>query len=105
MSFKERIIGYCEDKQKIDCRMCTFREPCNKTSEVKMPRSFTDAEMTVFEGYIKEHRRKLSSQLNDTYKVLSGSSGFVGFLSAKPVSGGQDDIEIVKGGQDGFKTN
>ena len=39
-----------------------------------MPRSFTDAEMTVFESYVKEHRRKLSSQLNDTYKVLSGSS-------------------------------
>ena len=66
-----------------------------------MPRSFTDAEMTVFEKYIKEHRRKLSSQLNDTYKVLSGSSGFVGFLSATPVSGGQGqgDMEIVRGGQ------
>ena len=101
MSFKERIIGYCEDKQKIDCRMCTFREPCNKTSEVKMPRSFTDAEMTVFESYVKEHRRKLSSQLNDTYKVLNGSSGFVGFLSAVQVSGGQGqgDMEIVRGGQ------
>ena len=100
MSFKERIIGYCEGKQKIDCRMCTFREPCYKTSEVKMPRSFTDAEMTVFEAYVKEHRQKLSSQMNSIYKVLSGSSGFVGFLSATPVSGGQDDIEIVKGGQD-----
>lgn len=99
MSFKDRIIEYCEGKQKIDCRMCTFREPCNKTSEVKTPRSFTDAEMTVFEECVKEHRRKLSSQLNDTYKVLSGSSGFVGFLSAAPISGGQDDIEIVKGGQ------
>ena len=66
-----------------------------------MPRSFTDAEMTVFEGYVKEHRRKLSSQLNDTYKVLSGSSGFVGFLSAVKVSGGQGqgDMEIVRGGQ------
>lgn len=100
MSFKDRIIEHCEGKQKIDCRMCTFREPCNKTSEVKIPRSFTNAEMTVFEGYVKEHRRKLSSQLNDTYKVLNGSSGFVGFLSATPVSGGQDDLKIVKGGQD-----
>lgn len=100
MSFKERIIGYCEDNQKIDCRTCTFKEPCHKTSEVKTPRSFTDAEMTVFEAYVKEHRRKLSIQLNSTYKVLSGSSGFVGFLSATPVSGGQSDIEIVKGGQD-----
>ena len=64
-----------------------------------MPRSFTDAEMTVFEEYVKEHRRKLSSQLNDTYKVLIGTSGFVGFLSAKPIGGGQDDLKIVKGGQ------
>lgn len=99
MSFKDRIIEYCEGKQKIDCRKCTFREPCNKTSEVKMPRSFTDAEMTVFEECVNEHRRKLSSQLNDTYKVLSGSSGFVGFLSATPVSSSLGDIEIVKGGQ------
>ena len=66
-----------------------------------MPRSFTDAEMTMFEEYVKEHRRKLSSQLNDTYKILSGSSGFVGFLSAVQVGGGQgqNDIGIVKGGQ------
>ena len=99
MSFKTRIIDYCEDKQKIDCRMCTFREPCNKTSEVKMPRSFTDAEMTVLEAYVKEHRKKLSCQLNSIYRVLEGSSGFVGFLSATSVSGGQDDIEIVRGGQ------
>ncbi len=100
MSFKDNIIEYCEGKQETDCLTCTFREPCNKMSMVRMPRSFTDAEMTVFEGCVKEYRRKLSSQLNDTYKVLLGSSGFVGFLSATPVSGGQDDIEIVKGGQD-----
>lgn len=100
MSFKDRIIEYCEGKQKIDCRKCTFKEPCDKVREDKIPRKFTKAEMDVFEGYVKEYRRKLSSQLNDTYKVLSGSSGFVGFLSATPVSGGQDDIGIVKGGQD-----
>ena len=101
MSFKERIINYCKGEQGIDCHRCTFKVPCDKVRDDKIPEMFTDAEMTMFEGYVKEHRRKLSSQLNDTYKVLLGSSGFVGFLSAVQVSGGQDqgDIEIVKGGQ------
>lgn len=99
MSFKDRIIEHCEGKQKIDCRKCTFKESCDKVSEDKIPRKFTEAEMDMFKGYVKEYRHKLSSQLNDTYKVLTGSSGFVGFLSATPLSGGQDDIEIVRGGQ------
>ena len=100
MSFKERIINYCKGEQGIDCHRCTFKVPCDKVRDYKIPEFFTDAEMTMFEGYVKEHRRKLSSQLNDTYKVLSGSSGFVGFLSAKPIVGGQDDLKIVKGGRD-----
>ena len=105
MGFKERIINYCKGEQGIDCHRCTFKVPCDKVRDDKIPEMFTDADMTMFEGYVKEHRRKLSSQLNDTYKVLNGSSGFVGFLSATPVSSSQGDIEIVRGGQDGFKTN
>ena len=75
MSFKDRVIEYCECKQRKDCRKCALKGACDRVHENMMPRVFTDAEFDRMKVYLWELIKKLSEQYLEAVTVLFDLKG------------------------------
>ena len=91
MSFKTRIIDYCDSK-KVDCNNCPFRKPCDMVDDNTIPKYFTDRKMKQFEKSVDSYRKRLFGELKEIADLMS-----------KAVM--DDALEyldtILKGGKDG----
>ena len=63
MSFKNKLLDYCENYAKHDCPQCAFREPCNKISEYRMPNHWREDEFKVMHSELVKYVGKLTSDL------------------------------------------
>ena len=92
MSFKTRIIDYCENK-KVDCNNCPFRKPCDKVDDGTIPKYFTDGKMKQFEESVDSYRRQLLGELKEIANLMNKAvmDDALEYLDTI-LEGGQDEL-------------
>lgn len=84
MSFRDKIVGYCENVLHIDCDVCVFEEACDKISGARVPNRFTDDEIVLMREYIYDSRQKINTLIAETASIMAD-------ISAEKSKGGQDE--------------
>ena len=84
MSFRDKIVRYCEDILHLDCDACVFEEACDKISGARVPNCFTDDEIVLMHEYIYDSRQKINALLAETASIMAD-------ISADKCKGGQDE--------------
>ena len=70
MSFKTRIIDYCDSK-KVDCNNCPFQKPCDWVDDTTIPKYFTDDKMKQFEEGVNVYKRQLFDKLKEVANLMN----------------------------------
>ena len=63
LSFKDKLLDYCENYAKHDCTNCGFFKQCNHISETRMPSRWREDEFKVMHSELVKHVGKLTSDL------------------------------------------
>ena len=63
MSFKDKLLDYCENYAKHDCPHCGFFKQCNHISENRMPSRWREDEFKVMRSELVKYVGKLTSDL------------------------------------------
>ena len=92
MSFKTRIIDYCENK-KVDCNNCPFRKPCDWVDDTTIPKYFTDDKMKQFEEGVNVYKRQLFDRLKEIANLMNKAvmDDALEYLDTI-LEGGQDEL-------------
>lgn len=86
MSFRDKIVRYCEDILRLDCDACVFEEACDKISGARVPNRFTDDEIVLMHEYIYDSRQKINTLIAETASIMAE-------ISADKSKGGQHEQE------------
>ena len=70
MSFRDRLVSYCEEKKRIDCKCCALKSACNRVSTDRIAKMFTESELDCMEKYTWQLIRNLSEQYLEAVEVL-----------------------------------
>jgi len=92
MSFKTRIIDYCDNK-KVDCNNCPFQKPCDWVDDTTIPKYFTDDKMKQFEEGVNVYKRQLFDKLKEVANLMNKAvmDDALEYLDTI-LEGGQDEL-------------
>lgn len=74
MSFKDKLLDYCENKAKHDCPYCAFREPCDMISAIRMPNHWKDPEFDEMRVHVSNYIDKTRKDLRVMSALLRSTS-------------------------------
>lgn len=72
MSFREKLLDYCENTVKLDCPYCPFKVPCDRVSEHSIPKMWDKSDFDLMEYRVSEYQTEISCKLKMIEDVLDG---------------------------------
>lgn len=72
MSFREKLLDYCENTAKLDCPYCPFKVPCDMVSDYSIPKMWGKNEFDLMELRMAEYQTDLSCKLKAVEEFLEG---------------------------------